>query len=46
MTTQNTIDEMIAQMEVINKAIVALKNENKDLKKEIVRLQWMLKQSE
>jgi peptidoglycan hydrolase CwlO-like protein len=38
----NEIDKMIAQMQEVNKAIIKLKEENNALKKEIVRLQWML----
>jgi len=36
------IDKMIAQMQEVNKAIIKLKEENDLLKKEIVRLQWIL----
>jgi regulator of replication initiation timing len=36
------IDEMIEEVKAINKALIALKEENTMLKKEIVRLKWML----
>ena len=36
------IDEMITEMQAVNKAIITLKEENDMLKKEIVRLRWML----
>ena len=36
------LDEMIDEMKVVNKTIAALKEENDLLKKEIVRLKWML----
>jgi len=37
------LDRMIAQMRLVNKSITQLKEENIALKKEIVRLQWILK---
>ena len=37
------LDRMIAQMKLVNKSITQLKEENIALKKEIVRLQWILK---
>ena len=37
------LDCMIAQMRLVNKSITQLKEENTALKKEIVRLQWILK---
>jgi hypothetical protein len=36
------LDRMIAQMRLVNKSITQLKEENIALKKEIVRLQWIL----
>jgi len=37
------LDRMIAQMRLVNKSITQLKEENTALKKEIIRLQWILK---
>jgi hypothetical protein len=36
------LDEMIDEVKAINKAFIKLKEENDLLKKEIVRLKWML----
>lgn len=36
------INAMIAEIQEVNKAIVKLKEENTLLKKEIVRLKWIL----
>lgn len=44
--SNDVIDEMITEMQAVNKAIVALKKENDILKKEIVRLKWMLEQQD
>jgi hypothetical protein len=40
------INEMIAQMQKVNKAIAELKEENTLLKKEIVRLKWILEEQD
>lgn len=44
--TSDVIDQMIDEMKIINKAIIALREENTLLKKEIVRLQWMLEEQD
>lgn len=40
------IVKMIANMDLINVGIKMLLKENEKLKKEVARLQWMLKQTE
>jgi hypothetical protein len=44
--SNDVIDEMIDEVKAINTALIKLKEENDMLKKEIVRLKWMLEQQD